>query len=355
MAEALAFTLPLEEARQRVEEYDFRALSPSLRFGTASDRYAGWIGQIYPESYRSEVSTRSRKLGGKTFKERTLPVRSVEDYFRHFGVLELDFTYYRALLDEDGKPTNNYFVLEQYASLAPGEALFLLKAPQEFFTRTLRRSRDGKTVYEDNPSFLDARGYVAQFLEPAASILGDQLAGVIFEQSYQRVSDSPSIEQHVAELDRFFVDIPDDVQSHIEIRSPHLLVPPYFAWLESNGIGFVFSHWTWLQPLRQQWQRCEGRFSAANGEAVVRLLTPLRMSYAEAYAQAYPFDKPVDAIVNSNGGRDMILDVTALAFQAGSQHATLNIIANNRAWGNSPALARAIATSILEFSENGGV
>jgi uncharacterized protein YecE (DUF72 family) len=342
-------TLP--ERRARAADYDFRAFEPTLRFGTASDRYAGWLGQIYPESFESQVSTRSRKLAGKNFQERTLPIASVQDYFDHFTILELDFTYYRPLLEPDASPSNNHFVLQQYADHAPESGRFFLKAPQIYFTRTLRRSRDGKTVYEDNPDFLNAAAYLGQFHEPALKILRDRLAGVIFEQSYQRVADSPSTEQNVAELDDFFKNLPNDVQAHIEIRSPHLLTPPYFAWLESTRIGFVFSHWTWLPPLRDQWHACNGLFSAADRQAVVRLLTPLRMPYARAYAQAYPFDQPLDAIVNSAEGRNMVLDVTALAFQAEKQGAVLNIIANNRAWGNAPDLAQAIAYRILDHLE----
>lgn len=338
-------------SRQNAAEYNFRAFAPSVRFGTASDRYAGWIGQIYPEAYQSELSSRSRKLGGKNYQEQTLPIRSVEDYFEHFEVLEIDFTYYRPLLNPDLTPSNNSFVLEQYASIAPDNARFLLKAPQEFFTRTKRRSRDGETYYEENEHFLNADAYQKQFLEPAQLMLGDRLSGVILEQSYQRVSDSPSEEQHIAELDAFFKELPNDIQSHLEIRSPHLLTPAYFAWLESNGIGFVFSHWTWLPPVRDQWQRCNGIFSAADKTAIVRLLTPLRMTYAKAYDQAYPFDKPVEAIVNSQGGHNMIMDATALAFQAKQQGVVLNIVLNNRAWGNSPALAQAIAYRIIDHVE----
>ena len=349
----LELTPSVAEAREYIEAYDFRTLTASVRFGTASDRYAGWLGQIYPESYTAEVSSRSRKLGKETYKERTLPIRSVVDYFEHFGVLELDFTYYRPLLDDDGTPSNNHFVLDQYASLAPDTARFFLKVPQQYITRTLRRSREGNVFYEDNPSFLNPEAYVTQFLAPAQDILGNRLLGVIFEQSYQRVKDSPPSEQNIAEMDQFFAAIPNDVPGHLEIRSPHLLTSPYFAWLESNGLGFVFSHWTWLPPIRKQWEQCGGRFSSSDGNAIVRLLTPLRMSYAEAYAQAYPFDKPVDAIVNSKGGRDMILDVTALAFQAGKQGAVLNVIANNRAWGNSPKLAQAVASSVTDFVERG--
>ncbi|MFK7847847.1 MAG: DUF72 domain-containing protein [Rhodothermales bacterium] len=342
---------PPNEARQKAAAYDFRKFSPATRFGTASDRYAGWIGQIYPDTFEPEISSRNRKLGGKSYQERTLPIHSVVDYFEHFEVLEIDFTYYRPLLNPDLTPSSNSFVLEQYASAAPDNARFLLKAPQQFFTRTLRRSSGGKTLYTENEDFLNAKSYIEQFIEPAKNILGDRLEGIILEQSYQRVADSPPIEQHIVELDGFFKNLPNDVQSHLEIRSPHLLTPPYFSWLESNGLGFVFSHWTWLPPLRDQWQRCNQLFSAADRNVIVRLLTPLRLSYAKAYEQAYPFDKAVEAIVNSKGGHDMILDVTALAFQAKKQDAVLNVIANNRAWGNSPALAQAVAHRIIDHTE----
>ncbi len=339
------------EARKNAAAYDFRSFSENTRFGTASDRYAGWIGQIYPESFRAELSTRNRKLGGKTYQERTLPISSVADYFEHFEVLEIDFTYYRPLLNADLTASNNSYVLSQYADAAPDQARFLLKAPQQYFTRTLRRSREGETFYVDNEDFLNAEAYMKLFVEPAQELLGSRLAGIILEQSYQRVADSPSDEQNIAELDSFFKHIPDDVQSHLEIRSPHLLTPAYFSWLDAQQLGFVFSHWTWLPPIREQWNLCGKQFSARDGNAIIRLLTPLRMTYAKAYAQAYPFEKPIDEIANSKAGNDMILDVTALAFQAEKQGAVLNIIANNRAWGNSPALAQAVAYRILDYVE----
>ncbi len=41
--------------------------------GTASDRYAGWIGQIYTkERYAGRINRRSNKVGGKTFQNKIL-------------------------------------------------------------------------------------------------------------------------------------------------------------------------------------------------------------------------------------------------------------------------------------------
>lgn len=337
--------------REQASQYDFRQTHPHVRFGTASDRYAGWIGQIYPEDFAVEVKTRKRTLGGQVFEERTLPIASVEAYFEHFGVLELDFTFYRPLMEPDGTPSNNFFVLEQYAAHAPDHACFFLKAPQTFFARLLRRSKGGETYYEDNPHFLNAEAFVRRFLEPARHLLGKRLGGIIFEQEYQRKRDSIPPEQNVAELAPFFEQLPGHVQAHIELRSPHLLVPLYFDWLDEAGIGFVFSHWTWLPQIREQWRMCGQRLTAADGSVVARLLTPLRVPYAKAYANAYPFDKAVPAIAETKQAREMVLDATALAYQAQAHGGVLYLMCNNRAWGNAPALAQAVAHRILDEEE----
>jgi uncharacterized protein YecE (DUF72 family) len=348
-------SLSISQRQARADSFLFRGFQPHVKFGTASDRYAGWIGQIYPESYSTRVTSRRRKLGKKTYEERTVPVDSAADYFEHFDVLEIDFTFYRALLDADGKTTSNYGALERYAECAPAHARFYLKAPQACFARRIRRSVDGKATYLRNPDFLNANAYERTFLHPALEILGDRIKGVIFEQEYQRVSDSPDPDENVREFDAFFRSIPSLVQSHLEIRSSHLLHPPYFDWLADMGLGFVFSHWTWLPPLRAQWKLGGERFTAADRNAVTRLLTPLDMPYAQAYGKTHPFDAVVPEIANSEQAQRMILDTTALAFQAESHDAVLNVIANNRAWGNAPALARAVANRILEEEERRSV
>lgn len=337
----------VEDRRAAADRYTFRNVHPHVRFGTASDRYAGWIGQIYPEDpYASRISTRNRTLQGQTFEERQVPVESVRVYFEHFDVLELDFTFYRPLLEEE-EASSTYFVLSNYLDHAPDHARFLLKAPQKFFARTLRRGGE----YVENPDFLDAEGYVSTFHEPAVELLGDRLDGIIFQQEYQRVGDSPSPGANVNRLDDFFSALPHDAQYHLELRSEHLLAGPYFDWLDERGLGHVFSHWTWLPAIRKQWTMCGERFTAANDQVVSRLLTPRNVKYADAYATAYPFDSPVPELSETEQAHDMVLDATALAFQAEAQNAVLNIIANNRAWGNAPDLARTIAHRILDEEE----
>lgn len=335
----------LAARHERVVDLDLRRLIPGVRFGTASDRYAGWIGQVYPDHWSSRVQSRTKTVGSAKYEERTVPVESVRDYFDHFDVLELDFTFYRPLLEPDGTLGPNGFVLRKYAEHAPDNARFLLKAPQAYFARHLRR---GGSAYEENASFLDTASCRERFVEPARTILGDRLAGFVFEQEYQPKKTGPGVPENVAELDGFFSALDSAVPCHLELRSPYLLEPPYFDWLADRGLGFVFSHWTWLPSLRDQWRRAGERFTSAGGEAVVRLLTPLRMTYADAFATAFPFDRPVPSLADTPQARSMVLDAAALGLQGAVQGATVNIIANNRAWGNAPLLAQAIAIRLLD-------
>jgi uncharacterized protein YecE (DUF72 family) len=332
--------------------YDFRGFHPRVRFGTASDRYGGWLGQIYSEDrWASEIKTRRKKLGRQSFEERVLPVECVAEYFDHFETLELDFTFYRPLLEGDGRASSNLFVLGRYAEHAPETARFILKAPQAYTARVLRRGGAGRPAYEDNPTYLDVDAYVSQFLDPARDLLGERLAGVLFEQEYGRVRESPPPEAFIGELDAFFGTVDarcaePRIQTHLEVRSPHLLVQPYFDWLDARGLGFCFSHWTWLPSIKQQWELAGGRFTAANRNVVLRLLTPRKMRYEEAYATAHPFDRPVPELSETRGAREMVDESAALVLRTIEAECTVDVIVNNRAWGNGPALAQAVARRI---------
>jgi hypothetical protein len=142
----------------------FRDLDSNLRIGMASDRYAGWIGQIYSEGrYQKGITRRSHKVGDKTFNEETLPVESVSEYFEHFPLLEIDYTFYRLLLEKDGKPTPNFHVLKSYRQHMKDGNLLLLKVPQVIIARKLRRGAGLSRMIPAN-SFIGAK-----FLSPMAS------------------------------------------------------------------------------------------------------------------------------------------------------------------------------------------
>ena len=97
-------------------DFRFRDLHPQVAIGTATDRYGGWSGQIYTRGrYAGHLTRRTREIGGRPYVEEVFPVASVEEYFEHFGVLELDATFYRPLLDEHLHPTETYHLLRTYA------------------------------------------------------------------------------------------------------------------------------------------------------------------------------------------------------------------------------------------------
>jgi len=319
------------------EEFKFRGLHPDVSIGTASDRYAGWIGQIYSaDRYASRIRSRQNKVGGRSFTERVLPIESVQEYFEHFGVLELDFTFYRPLLEADGLPTQNYHVLQNYRQhLGEDDPLFL-KVQQIIFAQKLRRS--GKFI--ENPDYLNAEVFTRQFYLPAVEMLGRHIRGFVFEQEYQRKQDRSPPQKMAEDVDRFFESIPRDDRYHIEIRTEPLLTPSLFAVMRRHGVGQVLSHWTWLPSLRRQFALSDNTFTNAGGHSILRLLTPRGIRYEEAYAKAHPFDRLVEGMATPR----MIEDTVGLMEHGIAKKARVNVIVNNRAGGNAPLIARQIVS-----------
>lgn len=174
------------DAARNIEKFQFRNLHPKIFMGTASDRYAGWIGQIYTkERYEGRISRRTNTVGGKSFVEEVLPVESVEDYFEHFRVLEIDYTFYSFLMDEEGKPTQNLQVLKRYRQHLKESDRLVLKVPQMISAQRLRRGGQ----YVESETYLNAEMFIKRFYEPAIAVLGATLSGLIFEQEYQRKQD----------------------------------------------------------------------------------------------------------------------------------------------------------------------
>ena len=323
-----------------LSQFQFRGFHPDVFLGTCTDRYAGWIGQVYSRGrYEGRLSSRSRTVGTENFTEETLPVESVGEYFQHFPILELDFTFYRLLLEKDGQPTPNYRVLKQYRQhLKEGDGLFL-KAPQGIFAQKL--SRDGRYVI--NEDYLNAETFRKQFYQPAVELLGPLLRGIIFEQEYQRKADRLPPEKMAADLDRFFGTCPPDARYHVELRTESYLSGPVFETMEKHGVGQVLSHWTWLPALAKQWAKSGERFFNRGKQAVIRLITPLGMRYEEAYAKAFPFDKMVEGMMP---GR-MVEETVKITREGVRQGVGMNLLINNRAGGNAPLIARRIAEEFL--------
>ena len=323
-----------------LSRFRFRGLHPDILLGTASDRYAGWIGQIYSEErYLERLLSRSHKVGGKSYRETVLPVDSLEEYFDHFAVIEIDYTFYQFLLDADGRPTQARHVLASYCQhLKPGDAV-ILKVPQQIFAQKVRHG----SGYLANEQYLNPELFTHQFYHPAVALLGTHLTGFIFEQEYQRKTERVPSPQLAQALTKFFESIPPDPRYHVELRTEAYLDRPVVEFLAAFGIGQVLSHWTWLPPLATQFARVGRRFFNAGRQGIVRLMTPRGTRYEDAYARAFPFDKLVEGMLQPG----MIDETVVLMEEAIRQGIRLHIIINNRAGGNAPLIAQLLADRFL--------
>ncbi|MBI4774024.1 MAG: DUF72 domain-containing protein [Deltaproteobacteria bacterium] len=320
----------------------FRGLHPRIFMGTASDRYAGWIGQVYSrDRYDKRISRRSRKLGGRTYVEETLPVDSVEEYFEHFRSLELDFTFYPLLLEEDGEPSQNFHVLDRYSQHLKEEDYLILKVPKVLFAQKILQHG----TFVENGLYLDAETFRRRFYEPAVELLGSRLRGLVFEQEYQRKQDRVSPDEVADSLDRFFAAIPKDDRYHVELRTEAYLSSSVFKVLESHGIGQVLSHWTWLPPLTKQLELSGNRFLNAAGDCIVRLMTPKGVRYEQAYAEAHPFNALVDGMLDPN----MVSDTVRIMDAGVRREVDVHVIVNNRAGGNAPLIAKLLAEEFVHM------
>ena len=327
-----------------LQNFYVRGLHPRVFLGTASDRYAGWLGQIYSEErYTDRITRRKKTVGKMSFVEEVLPVDSVEEYFQHFRVLELDFTFYRLLLEEDGRPTPNYHVLKKYRQYLKKDDNIILKVPQAICAQKVWRG--GK--FRENDSYLDQDIFTRQFYDPAITILGPFLTGFIFEQEYQRKKDRSSPQELAAELDLFFEEIPKDNRYHLELRTEPHLGAPVFEVMEKHGVGQVLSHWTWLPSLGRQFAKSGRRFLNSGGQSIVRLMTPRGARYEEAYAQAHPFNKLVPSMLHPS----MVEETAELMWEAIDHNIRINIVVNNRAGGNAPLVGQQIGLRFLEIGE----
>ncbi len=314
-----------------INNFIFKNIHPNIRIGTASDRYAGWIGQIYtPGKY--EVTVRSHKVGKKSFKEEILPVESVVEYFDHFSILELDFTFYRPLLNRQLEPTSGYRILQTYNKYLKGGDRVILKVPQVIFAQKFWQ---GGTQIE-NENYLNAEMFINQFYDPANAVLGEKLVGFVFEQEYLRKEERVTQKQYVGDLDTFLSSLPEDERYHIETRTEYYHADEYFDMLFSHGVGHVLSHWTWLPPLRKQFLKSGKKYYNRGKNCILRLLTPLKMKYNDSYEKTFPFDKTVEGLMNP----EMIPEAVEIIKEGSRNGICMNVILNNRCCGNAPMLAK---------------
>lgn len=292
-------------------------LSSLIRLGTSTWTYEGWQGQIYRRRYAK--TTFARECLGEYCQY----LHNDEPLFRTVGN---DSTFYRP-------PTANQ--LQHYLNQIPEDFQMCFKVWEEITIPNFsRQARYGLKAGQTNTRFLDAKLFNELVLTPYREAKFEPHMGpLLFEFQQHGIS----TEEFCSRLDRFFGQLPKDFRYAVEIRNAGLLGPDYRKVLESHGVAHVYNHWSYMPPLLHQHNRMEKCFTAPF--TVIRLLTPLNMSYETAKKRAAPYNAIVEELPQ------MRKETVALIKQSIEENRQAYVLVNNRSEGNAPLTIQALTTS----------
>jgi uncharacterized protein YecE (DUF72 family) len=148
-----------------------------------------------------------------------------------------------------------------------------------------------------------------------------------------------STEEFCSRLDGFFGQLPKDFDYAVEIRNAGLVGPEYQKLLETHRIAHVYNHWSYMPSLAEQHTRM-GKFTAPF--TVLRLLTPLKISYEAAKKRAEPYTKIVGELP------EMRRDTVELVRKAVAENRRAYVLVNNRAEGNAPLTVEALVDQVKQ-------
>ncbi len=198
-----------------------------------------------------------------------------------------------------------------------------------------KQARYGTKAGQPNPRFLDAKLFTDLMLTSYREATFEAHTGpFLFE--FQR--HGMSSEEFCSRLDTFFSQLPKDFRYAIEIRNAGLLGPDYRKVLEHHGVAHVYNHWSYMPSLRGQHQWMEERFTAPF--TVLRLLTPLKLSYEAAKKRAEPYTKIVEELP------EMRRDTVELVKKAVGENRKAYVLVNNRSEGNAPLTIQALRNAL---------
>lgn len=291
--------------------------SPLVRFGTSTWAYEGWKGQIYKKPYAKAVFAR------ECLGEYCQYLSNGEPLFRTVGN---DSTFYRP-------PTTGQ--LRRYLGQIPEDFEMCCKVWEEITIPVFAKHvRYGPKAGQPNPRFLDATLFNDLVLTPYREAQFAPHTGP-FLLEFQQHSMPP--QKFCVLLDGFFSRLPTDFRYAVEIRNAALLGHAYRKVLEDHGVAHVYNHWSWMPPLAEQHRRME-RFTAPF--TVLRLLTPINMTYEAAKKRAAPYNKIVGELP------EMRKDTVSLVQQAVAGNRNVYVLVNNRSEGNAPLTIQALTAAL---------
>lgn len=299
-------------------------LPATLRLGTSSWSYPGWIGTVWAQEYsESKLS----KQGLRAYAEHPL-LRTVS----------LDRAFYRPLR------------VDQYAAYAaqvPADFRFVVKAPA-LVADALIRGESGYGL-QPNAQFLDPELAVREFAQPALEGLRDRLGVLLFQLSPippPLLQDIPALLQRLGAMLQALPSLQELAPQAIvavELRNAELVRPELAALLRSCGATYALGLHAKMPPIDAQLPLLRALWP---GPLVCRWNLHRRhgaYGYEEAKRLYGAFDRLVDPDPET---RSTLARVIAGTTSAGyPAYVTLG----NKAEGSAPlsvaALAEVVATS----------
>ena len=290
-----------------------------VRFGTSTWTYEGWQGQIYHRKYAPTAFTRECLGEFCQYLYRGQPL------FRTVGV---DSSFYRP-------PTAPQLL--RYLKQIPEDFEMCSKVWEEITIPVYsKHARYGPKAGQPNSRFLDPTTFIEYVLKPYRDANFQSHAGpFLFE--FQR--HGLPANEFLSRLDDFFAALPKNFRYSVELRNAGLLGERYARLLERHGIAHVYNHWCFMPGLAEQHRRMQD-FTAPF--TVLRLLTPLNMTYEAAKRRAAPYDRIVGELP------EMRVETVNLVKQAVSRGLRVYVLVNNRTEGNAPLTIQALADLLTE-------
>jgi len=294
-----------------------------ILFGTASFAYEGWKGIVYHERYR----------------ESTFKVDCLHEYTQYapFRTVEFDFPFYRP-------PTEKQ--LRRYAAaLPPGfpvvskvwEELTIPRFPELPPAPDGTPPRHADRANQENPRYLDPRVFREEVLPAYERGFAGHAGPFILEFPTEWNPTPESRRVFCAKLDAFLAEAPPPQSFAVEIRTPAYFAPEYFDVLRRRNASHVFNWWTRTPPLLEQWEAAQ---PLPSSRALIRILVPPGMPYAQAVERFRPYDH-IQA-----PREDMRRDLVRLIRHVTEAGADAFVLVNNRAEGCAPLTIRALAREL---------
>jgi uncharacterized protein YecE (DUF72 family) len=287
-----------------IDDWNISDIRPALQdlarngvfIGTSSWKYPGWLHALYQEA---------RYMHRGRFSNARFERECLSEYATVFSSVGVDAAYYTF-------PSPKTWDL--WTSQVPSHFRFSLKVTADITLKHFPNiPRFGKRAGQPNPSFLDAtlfRDAFLQPLEPYQSYIGL----LMFEFSHFSAQDYHRGRDFVADLDRFFSQLPQEWAYGVELRNRSFLHPEYFGMLARHGITHVFNSWEEMPSVNDQME-LTGAFTTPDRVAARFLLRP-GCRYAEAIKKFSPYTGIVEPVPEARmAGAELIANTLKLPGQ----------------------------------------